>query len=143
MAATLPSSPSELKHLEKQILKEAKVEASQVKHTFKDVDATEKAAAKAQKSANKAEKQTEKLGKQEAAAAKALNKATHHHDSVLTDLSSSERDLKLKHQQDVKLQSDLEAKKAQAEALLHTQKVHDGAREEKLREVREAVAAAT
>lgn len=48
-AATLPSSPAELKHLEKQLLREAKTEASEVKHTLKDVDATEKAAAKAQK----------------------------------------------------------------------------------------------
>jgi hypothetical protein len=111
MAAALPSSPSELKHLEKQILKEAKVEANQVKHTLKDVDATEKAVAKAQKvlakfyllylrltrtqSVNKAEKQNEKLSKKEAAAAQALNKAAHRHDSISTDLNSSERELKV------------------------------------------------
>ncbi|KAJ7499305.1 hypothetical protein FB451DRAFT_1548953 [Mycena latifolia] len=148
MTTTLPSSPSELKHLEKQILKEAKAEASQVKHSLKDVDATEKAAAKAEKSAHKAEKQNEKLSKQEAAAAKALNKATHRHDSLVTDLSSSERELKaslslIRRLCDVKLHADLEAKKAQAEELLHKQKTHDDAREEKLREVREAVATAT
>ncbi|KAJ7755680.1 hypothetical protein DFH07DRAFT_959315 [Mycena maculata] len=134
---TLPA----LKHLEKQIIKEAKVEASQVKHTLKDVDATEKAAVKAQKSVNKAEKQNHKLSKQEAAAAAALNKAAHHHDAVTTDLASSERDVKLKHQQDTKLHAELEAKKAHAEELLHTQKAHDDAREAKLQEVREAAAA--
>ncbi|KAJ6567257.1 hypothetical protein DFH09DRAFT_1471224 [Mycena vulgaris] len=143
MTTALPSSPSELKHLEKQILKEAKLEASHVKHTLKDVDATEKAAAKAQKSVGKAEKTNAKLSKQEAAAAQALNKATHRHDSVVTDLTSAERDLKLKHQQDVKLQAELEAKKGEAETLLHSQKAHEDAREEKLREVREAAAAAT
>ncbi|KAJ7162596.1 hypothetical protein C8R43DRAFT_302972 [Mycena crocata] len=134
----LPSSPSELKQLEKQIFKEAKTEANQVKHTLKDVASTEKAAAKAQKSANKADKQNEKLGKQESTAAKAVNKATHHHESVIADLTSSDRDVKLKHQQDLKLHADLEAKKRHAEQLLHTQKAHDDAREEKLREVREA-----
>ncbi|KAJ7087216.1 hypothetical protein B0H15DRAFT_950104 [Mycena belliarum] len=138
-ATTLPSSPSELKHLEKQILHEAKAEAHQVKHTLKDVSATEKSAIKAEKSAHKADKVNEKLSKQEASAAKALNKATHKHDSVVTDLTSSERELK--HQHDLKAHATLEAKKTQAEELLAKQKAHDDAREEKLRQVREAAAA--
>ncbi|KAJ7477113.1 hypothetical protein B0H11DRAFT_1917081 [Mycena galericulata] len=137
--AELPSSTSELKQMEKQFTKEAKVEASQVKHTLKDVDATEKAAVKALKSVHKAEKLNDKLSKQEVAAAQALNKATHHHDVVTTDLTSSDRDVKLKHQQDTKIHAELEAKKAQAEQLVQIQKAHDEAREVKLREAREAV----
>ncbi|KAJ7179468.1 hypothetical protein C8R46DRAFT_641530 [Mycena filopes] len=140
--STLPTSPSALKHMEKELVKDAKHEASQVKHTLKDVEATEKAAAKAQKSVAKAEKQNGKLSKQEEAAAKALNKATHNHESAVTELTSSDRDVKLKHQHDSKLQTDVEVKKAQAEKLVHMQKLHDEAREAKLTEVREAAVAA-
>ncbi|KAJ7781636.1 hypothetical protein B0H16DRAFT_1878302 [Mycena metata] len=108
MQSTLPSSPSALKHMEKELVKEGKTEANQVKHTLKDVEATEKAAAKAQKSVNKAEKQNAKLSKQEETTAKALNKATHRHEGAVTELTSSDRDVKLKHQHDVKVQSELE-----------------------------------
>ncbi|KAJ7047746.1 hypothetical protein C8F04DRAFT_1386933 [Mycena alexandri] len=142
MHPTLPTSPSALKHMEKELVKEGKTEANQVKHTLKDVEATEKAAAKAQKSVNKAEKQNAKLSKQEETAAKALNKATHRHESAVTELTSSDRDVKLKHQHDIKVQSELETKKAQAEKLANTQKMHDEAREAKLSEVREAAAKA-
>jgi len=136
--AQLPASSSALKQMEKQLVKEGKTEANQVKHSLKDVASTEKAAAKAQKSVNKSEKQHDKLSKQEVSAAKALNKAEHRHDSVITELTNSDREVKLKHQQDVKLQAELEAKKAQAEKLVNSHKVHDDVREAKLREVREA-----
>lgn len=49
MTPQLPTSSSALKHMEKQLLKEGKTEANQVKHSLKDVASTEKAAAKAQK----------------------------------------------------------------------------------------------
>ncbi|KAJ6543839.1 hypothetical protein B0H19DRAFT_1168592 [Mycena capillaripes] len=92
---TLPTSASALKQMEKQLVKEGKTEASQVQHSLKAVEATEKAAEKAQKSVNKAEKQNEKLGKKEEAAAKALNKATHRHDTAINDLSNSDREVKV------------------------------------------------
>ncbi|KAF7330763.1 hypothetical protein MVEN_02415000 [Mycena venus] len=136
--AHLPTSTSALKQMEKQLVKEGKTEANQVKHSLKDVASTEKAATKAEKSVNKAEKKNEKLSKQEASAAKALNKAEHRHDSAVTELTNSDREVKLKHQQDVKIHAELETKKAQAEKLVNSQKVHDEAREGKLREVREA-----
>ncbi|KAJ6627436.1 hypothetical protein B0H10DRAFT_1941180 [Mycena sp. CBHHK59/15] len=155
--APLPTTAAELKHLEKQITKEAKAEAKQVQHTLKDVSATGKAAQKAQKSVTKAEKQNEKLANQEVASAKALNKATHHHENIVNDLTSSERDVKackprswrrfpinrgfftqLKHQQDAKLSAELEAKKGQAKQLQETQRAHDAAREAKIQEMREA-----
>ncbi|CAK5276113.1 unnamed protein product [Mycena citricolor] len=135
---TLPSDPSALKQMEKQILKEGNAEAHQVKHALKDVDASEKAATKAQKSLNKEEKKNEKLNKLEMKAAKDLNKATHRHDTLLNDIQSSERDLKLKHQQDVKLHADLEQKKLQAEELAALQRKHDDEREQKLKDIREA-----
>ncbi|KAJ7283421.1 hypothetical protein C8J57DRAFT_1709831 [Mycena rebaudengoi] len=141
-ATSLPTSPDALKRLEKQITKEANAEAAQVKHVLKDVQHTEKSAEKAQKSVNKAEKQNEKLSKKEAAAVKAVNKATHTHDNLLNDLTSSDRDVKLKQQQDIKLHAELEAKKARADELLKAQKNHDDAREAKLRDVREAAAVA-
>ncbi|KAJ6516276.1 hypothetical protein C8R45DRAFT_959567 [Mycena sanguinolenta] len=139
MTAPLPTSSSGLKHMEKQLLKEGKTEANQVKHTLKDVASTEKAAANAQKSLNKAEKHNEKLSKQEAKTANALNKAEHRHDSAITELTNSDRELKLKHQQDAKIQTELEAKKAQAEKLVTSQKVHDDARQARIQEVRDAM----
>ncbi|KAF8211529.1 hypothetical protein K438DRAFT_1958623 [Mycena galopus ATCC 62051] len=142
MTAPLPTSSSALKHMEKQLLKEGKIEADQVKHSLKDVASTEKDAAKAQKLVNKAEKYNEKLSKQEAKAANALNKAEHQHDSAVTELTNSDREVKLKHQQDTKLQAELEAKKAHAEKLVNSQKVHDDARQARLNEVREAEAGA-
>lgn len=45
---------------------------------------------------HKAEQQNAKLSKQEVAAAKALNKATHHHESVVTDLAGSDHDVKVR-----------------------------------------------
>ncbi|KAJ7367907.1 hypothetical protein DFH08DRAFT_1070704, partial [Mycena albidolilacea] len=134
MTPQLPTSSSALKHMEKQLLKEGKTEANQVKHSLKDVASTEKAAAKAQKSVSKAEKQNEKLSKKEATTAKALNKAEHRHDSIITELTNSDREVKLTHQQDAKLQTELETKKLQAEKLVNSQKIHDEAREAKLRE---------
>ncbi|KAJ6510217.1 hypothetical protein C8R47DRAFT_1208251 [Mycena vitilis] len=140
--STLPTSASALKHMEKQIVKEAQMEASQVKHTLKAVDVTEKEVERAQKSVNKAEKQNAKLEKKEESAAKALNKATHKHEGAVSDLTNSERELKLKHQHDVRVQAELEAKKAQADTLVSTAKMHEDAREAKLHEIREATAVA-
>ncbi|KAJ7638468.1 hypothetical protein FB45DRAFT_1023260 [Roridomyces roridus] len=139
--AALPASPSALKHIEKQIIKEQKTEASQVKHTLKEVDAAEKALAKAGKSVKSAEKKNVKLSKQEASTAKALNKAEHAHDVATTELASSERDVKFVHQQDIKMHADLDAKKARAEQVVQQQKAHDDIHDVKLREVREAAEA--
>ncbi|KAK7061383.1 hypothetical protein R3P38DRAFT_3489304 [Favolaschia claudopus] len=144
MATTtqLPASPSALKHMEKQIIKEGKMEANQVQHSVKDVASAEKASTKAQKSIVKAEKRNDKLNKQEASAAKALNKAEHKHDQVITELTDSDRDLKLRHQTDARLQAELATKKANADKLADAQKMHDTAREDKLREIHDAQAQA-
>ncbi|KAJ7067873.1 hypothetical protein C8F01DRAFT_1364314 [Mycena amicta] len=139
---TLPASQSELKHLKKNLRQESKDEAKQVKHVLKDVAHTEKSASKAQKALNKAEKQNEKLGRNEAGLADALNKATHKHNRVLTELETSDRDLKLKQQQDVKLHTELEKKKMRAEQLLEGQKVHESARDGKLNDLKEKMAVA-
>ncbi|KAF7354972.1 hypothetical protein MSAN_01412400 [Mycena sanguinolenta] len=119
MTAPLPTSSSGLRHMEQQLLKEGKTEANQ--------------------SVNKAEKHNEKLSKQEAKAADALNKAEHRHDTAVADLTNSDREVKLKHQQDAKIQAELEAKKAQAEKLVTSQKVHDDARQARLQEVKDAM----
>jgi hypothetical protein len=46
-------------------------------------------------SVSKAEKQNEKLSKKEATTAKALNKAEHRHDSIITGLTNSDREVKV------------------------------------------------
>ncbi|KAF7301277.1 hypothetical protein MIND_00692500 [Mycena indigotica] len=152
---TIPSSEAELKHLEKSLRKESKDEAKQVKHILHDVSHAEKTASKAEKvdpvarasplladpndqAFNKAEKQNEKLGRNEASAADALNKATHEHNRAVNELETSERDVKLKQQQDVKLHAELEKKKTHAEQLMEGQRIHEAAREAKLNEIKEA-----
>nr|GAT46170.1 predicted protein [Mycena chlorophos] len=139
---TLPNSPAQLKHLEKTLRKESKDEDKQVQHVLKDVAHTEKSASKATKALNKAEKQNEKLGKNEMHTAEAMNKATSKHNRAVNELESSDRDVKLKQQQDVKLHADLEKKKAHADQLVEGQKAHEAARDAKLSEIREAREAA-
>ncbi|KAJ6510214.1 hypothetical protein C8R47DRAFT_787648 [Mycena vitilis] len=106
------ASPASLKQLEKQYSKEAKREDAQVKKALKDIQSLEKHKAKAEKAAVKADHTIEKITTAESATLKALNKATHHHDAVIVDLHSAERDAEVKHHEDEKLTAELEAKKA-------------------------------
>ncbi|KAJ6627438.1 hypothetical protein B0H10DRAFT_2210371 [Mycena sp. CBHHK59/15] len=133
----IPPSPAALKKFEKQLNKEAKREDSEVKHALKDVQATEKSRAKTQKSAIKAEQTIGKLAKVETATLKALNKATHHHDAVVVDLRSAEKDAEIKRHEDEKLAAELGAKKARAAEALQAQLAHAEERQTKLREMRE------
>ncbi|KAJ7667632.1 hypothetical protein DFH06DRAFT_1322225 [Mycena polygramma] len=116
------ASPAALKQLEKHI---------------------EKHKAKAEKAAVKADQTIEKITKAESATLKALNKATHHHDAVIVDLHSAERDAEVKHHEDEKLTADLEAKKAYAAEVLQAQLAHAEERKSKILELRQTAGFAT
>ncbi|KAJ7873363.1 hypothetical protein B0H14DRAFT_146634 [Mycena olivaceomarginata] len=140
---TVPSSPAAIKKLEKQFGKEAKRENCEVKEALKAVQSIEKQKAKAQKAATKADQAIEKLTKIETVTQKALNKATHHHDAVVVDLHSAERDAEVKHQEDERLTADLEAKKALAAEVLQAQLAHAEERKAKISQLREQAGIAT
>ncbi|KAJ6543840.1 hypothetical protein B0H19DRAFT_288440 [Mycena capillaripes] len=140
---SVPSSPAAIKKLEKQFAKEAKREDAEVKKALKDVQNIEKHKAKAQKAATKADQTIEKITKAETATLKALNQATHHHDAVVVDLRSAERDAEVKHQEDEKLTAELEAKKAHAAEVLQAQLAHAEERKTKILELRQSAGIAT
>ena len=95
MNTNTPTSPALVKKIEKGIMKEAKNEDQNLKHTIKDLSQTEKAEAKAQKAAIKAEQQLVKLEKYEQSTLNALHKATHDHDIAATKMHSGETDLEV------------------------------------------------
>ncbi|KAJ7162597.1 hypothetical protein C8R43DRAFT_303041 [Mycena crocata] len=140
---SIPSTPSSVKKLEKQLTKEAKREDKEVKHTLKDIQSLEKQKTKTQKASIKAEQTIEKLAKVESATLRALNKATHQHDAVLVDLRSAERDAELKRVEDEKITAELAAKKEHAAEILKSQLAHAEERKTQIRELREGAGIAT
>ncbi|KAF7354973.1 hypothetical protein MSAN_01412500 [Mycena sanguinolenta] len=124
-ALNVPTSPAAIKKLEKQFAKEEKRDTVAVKDALKDVQSTEKLKAKAQKAATKADQTIEKITKVETVTQKALNKATHQHDAVVVDLRNAERDAEVKHQEDDRLTTELEAKKAHAAEEEHRTKIRE------------------
>ncbi|PBL02103.1 hypothetical protein ARMGADRAFT_240125 [Armillaria gallica] len=128
----LPTSDAALHNLEKQILKESKLEDSAVKHSLKDLASTEKGVKKADKGLDKAGKTLAKREKEELSAVKALNKATHQHNIAVATSNDAQKDLKLKESHDAKLHQELEAKKTQVESAINAQKAHNEAREDKI-----------
>nr|GAT46171.1 predicted protein [Mycena chlorophos] len=136
-SSSTPNSPAAIKKLEKQLNKEAKRESTEIKEALKAVQTMEKLKAKAQKASNKAEETIEKVTKLETATLKALNKATHQHDAALTDLRAAERDAELKRQEDKRISTDLDAKKAFLAESLHAQAANTEKRATQIRELRE------
>ncbi|KAF7330762.1 hypothetical protein MVEN_02414900 [Mycena venus] len=134
----VPSSPAAIKKLEKQFAKEAKREDAEVKQALKDVQSIEKQKAKAQKAATKADQAIEKITKIETVSQKALNKATHQHDSVVVNLRNAERDAEALAFLCVYL-----AKKAHAAEVLQAQLAHAEERKIKILELREQAGIAT
>lgn len=129
-----PSSPT-VKKMEKELEKEKKGEEARVKHILDDLSSTQKAHGKAEKAAYKAESAVEKAEKKEVAATKAANKATHKHDIAVANKHGAEQDAQLKKQQDLRLEKEIEAKKAAADAAINDQHMHNQAREAKLAEL--------
>ncbi|KAF9468792.1 hypothetical protein BDZ94DRAFT_1143210, partial [Collybia nuda] len=117
--------PQVLKKLEKEIVKEGKTEEDRVKHAMKELSSTEKAQTKTHKAVHKAEATLERAHKKELEATKAVNKATHSHDIAVTNLHGAEQDIELRKREDVKLQRDLDAKKAQVQAAIKEQHAHN------------------
>uniref|UniRef100_A0A0W0FKZ1 Uncharacterized protein n=1 Tax=Moniliophthora roreri TaxID=221103 RepID=A0A0W0FKZ1_MONRR len=138
MSAPLPTSPSALKKLEKQIVQEGKTEDASVKHALKDLAHVEKSAAKAEKAVDKMSHSVHKAIKKEDASVKALNKATHQHDVAVGKVSAAERDLQAEKQHSVRLQEEVDEKKARVEALIASQTQHKEAREARLAEIEQA-----
>ncbi|KAG5351886.1 hypothetical protein J132_05511 [Termitomyces sp. J132] len=130
-------SPKAVQNLEKELAKEAKIEASRVKDLLDDLAKTEKARTKAEKAVHKAESASAKAGKKEVKAVEAANKAAHKHDIAMANLRNAEQDEQLKKRQDAKLLQEMEVKKVKAEAALRDQETHTEARGAKLAELKE------
>ncbi|KAJ7937415.1 hypothetical protein B0H13DRAFT_2649251 [Mycena leptocephala] len=143
-ALAVPSSPAAIKKLEKQFSKEAKREDAQVKQALKDVQSTEKHKAKTQKAAVKADQTIEKITKAETATLKPSTKPpTTTTPSSSTCATQSGTPRRVKHQEDERLEAELEAKKARAAEVLQAQLAHAEERKTKILELREKAGIAT
>ncbi|KAK7015517.1 hypothetical protein VNI00_019097 [Paramarasmius palmivorus] len=131
MSTPLPTSPSALKKLEKQITQEAKSEDSTLKHAMKDLAHVEKSAAKAEKAVDKSTHALHKAVKEDAAD-KALNKATHHHDIAVGNC------IRCREGHRRCLQQQVDARKAEVDTALLVSQPANKVREARLAEIEQA-----
>ncbi|KAF8075985.1 hypothetical protein FPV67DRAFT_392289 [Lyophyllum atratum] len=133
-SSTQAASPQVLKKLEKELAKEGKAEEARLQHAVGDLSATEKVQGKVQKAVMKAESNVSKMGKKETAANEAMHKAAQKHDVATTHLQGAEK--AAERQQDIKLQQELDAKKANVEASVKEKTTNIQGREATLAKLR-------
>ncbi|KAG6849952.1 hypothetical protein H0H93_003324 [Arthromyces matolae] len=132
---TSSASPKVTKQLKREINKEERDEEALVQQTVKEISLASKEQQKAHKAALKADDIVTKLGKKETAATAAVQRANHDHEIAKTHLQSAQKDAELKHQEDAKLQSELEEKRKRFDSAMSAQKVHKEGREARLHDL--------
>ncbi|TFK39029.1 hypothetical protein BDQ12DRAFT_722875 [Crucibulum laeve] len=131
--STQPAPPAEyVRRMEKEIVREGRVEEKNLKHAIKDLSHLEKSETKAAKIADKAEHTLHKSEKKEQSTLNALNKATNKHDVAAANLHSAEQEAQVRQKQHEKLQADLERKKAVVDNAIKSHEAHVKEREAKL-----------